>query len=594
MRLVRTICPYCGVGCSFDLIVNKDKVIGVRPWKQDPVSQGAPCIKGLNCYETIYAKDRIKKPMIRKKGKLVPVSWEEAYKYIHKNISKLKPSEIGFYGSGSATNEDNYLLQKFAREVFKTENIDSSARLCHATTCYAFKESFGIAAMPSKIEDFEWADCILVIGSNPRATYPVAFNKILKAKKQGAKLICVRDWKDETSQLSDFYVEIIDGTQLPFLNCVLNLLKTKSPKNVKKYTKEKVAKICGTTPEKIQKVANLVAKSKKFVLCFGMGMTQHSYGVDNVFSAINLVLAKKGKIISMRGKTNIQGCGDMGINPGKKGETITSSVFVDNVKALYLMGSNIAQSLPDLNKAHKSLKKMFIVQHAEYPNLTTEFANIVLPSCSWSETDGTFTNAESRVRFTNRAINPQHDSKENWRIILELAKYFNKNYDYKNALDIFKEIKKNIKGYKSLKDKQFVNRPIKFKKFHPAEFKGLEEPTSKKYPYVLTTERTMYQFCTGDLSQRSKSLNKLMPKPLCLISKEDAKALKIKTGNVITITSKVGKIKIKAKVEDNVPKNLLLVPFHFKESLVNKLIPLKYGKRVEEPNLKRVAVNIKK
>ncbi|MEM4245227.1 MAG: molybdopterin-dependent oxidoreductase [Candidatus Nanoarchaeia archaeon] len=604
--LTKTVCPYCGVGCSLNLETKEGKIIGIKPDNEDSVSEGKPCIKGMTSYQSIYAKDRIKKPMIRKGGRLIETSWEEAYKYIHKKIKKYKNNEIAFYGSSPATNEDLFLLQKFARETFQTENLDSCARLCHATTVYAMNEVFGVKAMTAKYEDFKEADCILIIDSNPAISYPVVFNKIMEAKKKGATIIYIGEHPNETAEQSDIYVEIMPGTQTAILNAILKEVIEKnkvrvseSVKNkVSGYTKLRVAEICKTTPEKIARVAKEVVKSQKFVLSYGMGMTQHTNGASNVFAAANLVIAKNGKIIPMRGKANIQGVGDMGFEPEGRGETILSYVFYNPVKAMYIMESNPAQSLPELNRAHKIMKKMFIVLQTTFPCLTMEYANVVLPSCTWAEREGTFTSAESRIRYLNKAAEPKW-GKPNWMIIKELAAHFGKHYNYKNADDIFKDIKKEIKGYEKISlgkvkkgESQFAERKIKYKRYHPAEFEGVEEPTSKEYPYTLTTQRYMHQFCTGEMTERT-SLNKISPEAHCLVSKEDAIKLKIKDGQEIELKSRVGKVRIKAKISYKIPEKLLVAPYHFKQTLINKLVPLDYGPIVEEPNLKKIAVRIR-
>lgn len=604
--LVKTVCPYCGVGCSLNLEVKDNKITGIKPDNEDPVSEGKPCIKGLTSYQSIYSQDRIKKPMVRRGGKLVEVKWQEAYTYIHKKIKNFKGDEIAFYGSSPATNEDLFLLQKFARETFKTENLDSCARLCHATTVYAMNEVFGAKAMTTKYEDYKNADCILIINSNPAVSYPVVFNKIMEAKKKGATIVCVGEHLNETAEQADVYVQILPGTQTAFLNAILKEVIEKNKVRVSEhlknkinaYTKLRVAEICKTTTEKIARVVREMVKSQKFVLSYGMGMTQHTNGANNVFAATNLVIAKNGKIIPMRGKANIQGVGDMGFEPRGRGETILSYVFYKPVKALYIMESNPAQSLPELNRAHKIMKKMFIVLQTSFPSLTMEYANVLLPSCMWAERDGTFTNAESRVRYLNKAAEPAY-GKPNWKIIKELATYFGKHYFYKEPMEIFKDIKKEVKEYRKISiekirkaEPQFVERIIKYRRYHPAEFEGVEEPTSKEYPYTLTTQRYMHQFCTAEMTERT-SLNKLSPEAHCLISKEDAIKLKIKEGQEIELRSRVGKVRIKAKISYKIPEKLLVAPYHFKQTLINKLFPLDYGPIVEEPNLKKIAVKIR-
>ena len=457
-----------------------------------------------------------------------------------------------------------------------------------------------------KFEDYEKADCILLIGTDPKLTYPVAFDKILKSK---AKLICVEDLKNETSKEADLFLEILDGTELALLNSLLYLLiknnkiKREIPEDlkdvIKHYTPEYASKICRIDKKKIIKAYKLIVKSKNFILGYGMGLTQHVYGTNNVFSAINLVLGKNGKIIPMRGKVNIQGVNDMGCVPKCGGRTLVEYFSEKPVKCLYIKERNPAQSVPNLNEVHKEMKKMFIIMHLQSPNKTMEFANVVLPSCSWAEHSGTFTNAESRIRYFDKLINPLYESKENWKIIVELAKYFGKNYNYKKIEDIWQDIKE-IEGYENINEVKnningkFVNYKVKFERFNTVEFLSLEEKTSKEYPYVLTTERWRYQFCTSTMSSKSKTLNNLEKEPLCFVSTEDAEYLELKDNDNLRIYSKSGEIIIKIKISHDIPKNLLVVPFHFEKCLVNKLFPFEIDPLSKTANLKRVAVNIEK
>jgi len=592
---VKTICPYCGVGCSIILEIKSNRIVKTHPDKKDPVSKGKPCIKGLTVHETIY-NDRIKRPMVRKGKKLVEVSWKEAYNKIFENIRCLDGEDIALYCSSPATNEDAFLFQKLGREVFGTGNIDSCARLCHAATCYAFKETFGISAMPSRLSDIDKGDCFLITGSNPKTTYPVVFNKILEAKKKGAKVICVRQWSDDSVKESDLFVDIANGAHIPFLNSVLHLLvkekAVKVPEHiaecVSNYPPKKAAQICKCQPSEIEEVAEAVKESKNFCLFYGMGLTQHSYGVSNVFSALNLVLAKKGKIFPMRGKANIQGVGDMGCVPD--GLTFISSVFLFPAKAFYIVHSDPAKSLPYLDKVHERLKKSFVVLQTTYPCLTMKFADVVLPSCSFAEKEGTFTNAESRIRELNRAVKPLHKSKPDWVIFSEIAERFGFKFSFNSIKDIQKEIKKRVPGYFR---GNFVKRKIKKEVFHVAEFPGFESIASKEFPFILTTARRPYTFCSNTLSSRSKTLKKFGDKPVCYMNPKDASSMKIKNKSRVRITSCVSSITATAKISKNIPKGLVVVPFHFDKVLVNKLFPLQFDATVEEPNLKRVAVKIK-
>jgi len=591
---VRGVCPYCGCGCTFYFKVNNNKIIGIRGDVWDDVSGGVPCVKGFTCYDSVYAKDRIKKPMIRIKGKLKEVTWERAYDFIYKNLKNLNGDEISFYISSPASNEDGYVFQKFAKEIFHSGNIDSCARLCHASTVYAMNKIFCISGMNARIDDLKKADCILMFGTNPKFSYPNMYKKMDRSK-----IIYAGPVENESAE-DGIFIKINDGSDVAFLNCILNLLNVNLPKdvekNIKLYDIKRAKEICNFDEEKLKYIVEFIKKSKKFVLCFGMGLTQHVYGVNNVLAAINLVLAKKGKLIPMRGKVNIQGVGDMGCTP--KTDTFINSVFFDAVKAFYIVESNPAMSLPDLNKVHKILKKRFLILQTSFPNETMKFANVVLPSCLWCEREGTFTTSESRVRYFEKAVDPLF-GKENWRIIQELGNRFNKRFkDYYNTKEILKDIKENIKGYnfnikKLIEGKdQFVKRKIKRGEYSKVEYFDVEGVTNKEYPLLLTTIRSEYAFCTGDMSKRTR-LNKL-DNPYCYINKRDADKFKIKDNNLIKIISRVGSIKIKAKISNKASTGLVSVPFNFDSVLVNKIIPLQFSPIVEEPNFKKVAVRIEK
>ncbi len=604
---VRTQCPYCGVGCSILLQVENNKVIGVKSNPNDPISEGKPCIKGLSSWEAIYAEDRYKNPMIRKDGKLIEVSWQEAYEHIYQNMKNLKPDEVMFYGSSPSSNEDNYMLQKFAREVFNSNSIDSCARLCHAATCYAFSLNYGIGCMPARIDDFKTADCIIIVGSNPKATYPVAFNKIMESKRNGGKLIVISVWQEDTADFADKYIQIDGGTETFLFTKLLRDLVDSGQVVISSEDKKRLIEIsdfdiqekCKISKEDYNYLFSEVSKSKNLAIGFGMGLTQHANGVDNIIALDNFAIAKKAKPISMRGKANIQGVGDMGCAPTGDGKTMTTATFFDPVKCYYIMESNPVQSMPYLSKVHEEFKKAFVVLHTTYPNsCAEEFADVVLPCCGWSEREGTYTNAESRVRWLNKAINPLFNTKPNYLIYAELAERFGFKFP-NNIEDIISEIKLKRPNYQEIdinkiksEEGQFVTKGPKYEKIILREPLIEDIQPSEEYPYLITTARSPYQFVTGEYSSRSKTINNLAPEALCLINPEDAESNDINDGQVFKIKSEVGEITIKAKITNKVPLGILVAPFHFEKTLFNKLVPLNFNKEVGEPNLKRIPVAI--
>ncbi|MEM5766150.1 MAG: molybdopterin-dependent oxidoreductase [Candidatus Aenigmatarchaeota archaeon] len=639
MRTVKSSCIYCGCGCRLNFLVDGNKIKKVLPDKEDPVSKGNPCIKGLTINEVVD-KGRILYPMVRYGKKLKKTTWKKAYEYIKKKLKDLSPDEIFFVPSGKTTNENNFVMQKFAR-LLGSNNVDACcSRVCHRATVQAINNVFGITANPWRMDEIYDRDCILIIGSNPASNYPVLFNRILEAKKKGAKILCVQPIKNQTSQEADLLMLIHAGTETAFLNGLMNfLIENKNyDKSVEKidgfkelvclvkdYTPEKVCGICGISKKDFENFSKLIAESKFFGAIHGMGLTQHVNAIENVHSLLNLVLLKNGKLLSFRGEVSVQGAGDMGGSPDelpvgqminferlekfwgkkieiKKGKNILEAFILSPVKACFVSGFNPAQSMPNLNQVQNNLKKMFLIQLDSYFNLTSKFAKVILPIPLLIEKNGTITNGERRVRLVKKVIEPPGEAKPEWLIFKELSKYFGleKFFNYKNEKEILKEITEVIPAYMNI-DPDFLikgndawaDKEIKFKKFMPENFEGLEDVRSKKYPFILTTFRSPYRFLTNEATSKSKTLKKFEV-DLCYINEKDAKRLKIRDGDKVEISNQNGKVKAKTKIKEFVPQGIVAMHFHSEKILVNKLFPIQFDEESFQPNFKIVAVKIKK
>ena len=632
----KSICIYCGCGCRLRYSTKKNTLIKVSGDLDDDISEGKPCLKALTIPEVVD-KGRIRNPLIKTKNGFKKVSWKEAYSYIYEKTKDLAPEEIAFVPSGKLTNEDCFVFQKFARIVFKTNNVDGCcSRLCHVATVMALKDQFGNDSNLWHIKDIYDTDCLLIVGSNPFTNYPVLFRKILKAKQKGMKIISVQSIENETSKFANCTVLIKPGTEIVFLNGMINKLISKKvskdvkrienfdelKKCVKAYTVDFVCKVCRINKKKFLEAFSLIEKSKKFGAMHGMGLTQHTNSVGKVHSLLNLLILKKGKLLSCRGEVNVQGVSDVGcvpdffIEPDKKekaeriwkvklseerGLTITESFLISPVKAAFVAGFNPAQSLPNLDEVHKNLKKIFLVQLDSYFNLTSEFADVILPIPLLIEEKGTITNGERRIRLVKKVLNADW-TKPVWKIMKELATVFGfkKHFSYKNEKEIFYEICKIISAYRKIDVEkvysgidQFADKQKRFCRFIPEEFEGTEEITSKKYPFLLTTFRSRWHFLSSEVTSKSKTLSRFS-KPFFFLNPEDASKLDIKDDDVIEVSSRVSSIKGKAKVDCKMPKGMVGAHFHFKELLVNKLFPLEFDRRTLTPNFKLVAVNVKK
>ncbi len=497
--IVYTICPYCGVGCGVGLVISENKIVGLEPMKFHPVNEGKLCIKGNYCFEFVHSDDRLKKPLLKDKDGFKEVSWKKAVSIVSSKIKEYK-EEIGFLSSAKCTNEENYILQKFAR-VLGTNNIDHCARLCHAPTVVGLGQAFGSGAMTNSIEDIEEAKCILIIGSNTFEQHPLIGRRILRAKDRGAKVIVIDPRKTHTARMADIFLQIYPGTNVAVLNGIINVIINKGlfdeefikkrtkgfeefVESVKKYTPEYVSKICGVSPDLIKIAAETYAKAERATILYSMGLTQFSHGSDNVKAVCNLALltgniGKPGTGVNpLRGQNNVQGACDMGALPNvfpgyqqvsddeirKKFEEVwgyklnpepglTVTEMIDKagkeIKMMYIMGENPMVSDPDISKVRKHLESLeFLVVQDIFMSETAELADLVLPASSWAEKDGTFTNTERRVQLIRKAVDPPGEALPDWKIVCMIAKELGlRGFEFNSSEEIFNEIRKVTPQY---------------------------------------------------------------------------------------------------------------------------------------------------
>lgn len=669
-----TTCIYCGCGCNLYLDVEKGKVIGVTPSCGHPISKGRLCIKGFNIHEFIHSDKRLKKPLIKKNGKFIETTWDNALSIVAKNLKKIKekygPDSIACLSSAKCTNEENYIMQKFARAVIGTNNIDHCARLCHSSTVAGLTMAFGSGAMTNSIDEIEDANVILLTGSNTSEQHPLIATRIIGAVKKGAKLIIIDPRKLFLSNIAYLSLQQRPGTDVAWINGLMHVIikegledkefikeRTedfeKLKKVVEKYTPEKVSEITGIEKEKIIEVARLYGKADKASIIFSMGITQHTTGTDNVLSLANLAMltGNVGKestgINPLRGQNNVQGACDVGalynVYPGyqkvaeesarekfgrawkvklpsKQGLSVVeiiNSAWKGEIKALYLMGENPVLSDPDSNHVIEALKRVkFLIVQDIFMSETAELANVVLPSCSFAEKDGTFTSTERRVQLVRKAISPIGQSRTDWQIICDVASRLGYKMKYKNSADIMDELAKLTPIYAGISHKRLEDEglqwPVKDEKskgtkflhkdrftmgrgrFHAIEFKEPNELPNEEYPYVLTTGRLLEQWHTGTMTRKSPSLEREEPLGFVEINPEDAKSLGIKNGWKIKVSSRRGSIELIAKISENIKQGVVFIPFHYKEAAANKLTNPALDPIAKIPEYKVCAVRIDK
>ncbi len=663
-REIETICPYCGVGCSIYLGVRAGKIVKVRGNEKSPVNQGELCVKGRYGLDFINHQDRLTRPLIRRENvpkgvSLTDISqvfrdadWDEALDCvvdgIVQTIERYGPNSIGVLSSAKCTNEDNYVIQKFARVVLGTNNVDHCARLCHASTVAAALAAFGSGAMSNSISDIDDAQVIFVIGSNTTECHPIIGRKIRRAiKNNGAKLIVADPRTVELSEMADVHLNHFPGTDVALLNGIMRQILEGGLHDqafiaercedfepflgsLDRYDLKAVEKITGVAKKKIRHSAMLFGKAKKAIIFYGMGITQHTTGTDNVKAIANLLmltgnLGRRGTGFSpLRGQNNVQGACDMGalpdVYPGYQGVddprarekfqmawggtlsedpglTITEmfqAAYDRQLKVLYVMGENPMLSEPDLSHAKEALARLdLLVVQDIFLTETAQLADVVLPTASFAEKDGTFTNTERRIQRVRKAIDPPGAARSDWEIITEISARLGYPMNYKSSADIMSEIAKVTPIYGGINydrlnkgglqwpcwSPKHPGTPILHKgqfsrgrgKFHVVHDNPPAELPTYAYPILLTTGRILEHWHTGSMSHRARVLETLVPESRVEINPVDANRLGVVEGDVISLSSRRGEVQTRVKKTNRVRTGQAFMAFHWDDAPANRL-----------------------
>ena len=497
-KVVRTTCPYCGVGCQLDVAVRKDRIVKVSGAVALP-NNGKTCVKGRFGLDFVDRPDRLRRPLIKRDGKLVEVEWEEALAYTAERLGALKrehgPDAVAGLSSARCTIEENFVFQKFMRAVVGTNNVDHCARLCHASTVSGLAETLGSGAMTNSIAELEHADVILVTGSNTTETHPVIATQIARAVLfNNAKLIVVDPRRIDLVRYATLWLRQKSGTDTAWINGIAREIlvqglqddafiaeRTENFQALKdglaSYTPEAVASISGIPAHDIVEAASIYGGAKKGSIVYAMGITQHASGTDNVKALANLALLtgnigrESTGLNPLRGQNNVQGACDMGalpdVFPGyqkvsdeasrrkfaeawgvdlpvRPGLTLTemmSGACSGAVKAMFIMGENPMVSDPNSNHIRKSLENLeFLVCQDIFLTETGQLAEVVFPATSFAEKEGHYTNTERRVLPVKPIVSPPGAARDDWAIVQALANAMGAGWDYHAAKDILSEI----------------------------------------------------------------------------------------------------------------------------------------------------------
>jgi len=508
-----TTCPFCGCGCSICLEVKGNQVVRVIPGKEDLVNHSLLCVRGSYGCDFIHSPDRLTKPLVKKDNTFEEVSWEEALKQVATGFKQVKDKRgsdtLAVLGSSKCTNEDNYILQRFARSVLGTNNIDNGGRLYNSASRVGLGSSLGFSGTTNYLSDLEQSELILVIGADPSSSAPAVGYAIKRAVKQrGVKLLLIDPRQTKLSLFAHLWLRPEVGTDVALINGLAKVIIDEGlldeafvarrtdnfeafDESLKRYTPEYAEKITGIKGQEIRAAARLYAEASRAAIVYGTGITQHTGGTDGVEALANLALLtgnigrKGGGMYALQRENNGQGACDMGTlpkflpgyqsvtdaqargkfeerwgaslptEPGLTTMEIMEQVKREKIKGMYIVGENPVLSFPNSRLITEILSSLdFLVVQDMFLTETAKLANVVLPAASFAEKEGTFTNFEGRVNRVRKAIKPIGESLPDWEIILRLADKMGFPMPYSSLQDVMNEIEELVPSYEDYTDSE--------------------------------------------------------------------------------------------------------------------------------------------
>ncbi|MBW2604514.1 MAG: molybdopterin-dependent oxidoreductase [Deltaproteobacteria bacterium] len=576
--------------------------------------------------------------------------------------------------SGKILNEEAYLSQKFQRTVVGNNHIDNCARLCHGPSETALRQQLGYGSVTTFFEDFKAAETVFLVGAHTTFTYPIIWIKIKKrAKKGGFNLILADPRKTDLVKNADIHLKVKPGTDIFWINALCKIIIDKGwhdrkfcekqtigfkalCKSIEDLDVDAACKRAGVKRKKLEKTAELI-HTNKTIFIWGMGLTQHAHGTDNITALVNLALltGNIGKpgcgLLPLRGQNNVQGAGDMGAlpnllpghmevndkaaryhvgaiwqanipsEPGLAAPEMIHAIAEGKIRALYVIGENPVVSEPQSNFVKWMLQKLnlLIVQDI-FPTETSKYAHIVLPAATVGEKNGTFTNAARRVQYSAAGLTPPGKAKPDWQILQEMANNMGANWQYTSTEAIWEEIRQTAPIFSGIShsrlkassgifwpcyDESHPGTPRLYEdgfgfrdrraRFLPVELPDILMEPTVEYPFILITGRLLEHFNTGEMSRRSTKLSKLKPSSYLNMNPADAADAGLCENDHVRITSPHGSVLLPLNIETSMQRGYIFAPIHFSEPNLNSLMSaVPIDPKARMPALKVVPVKVEK
>ncbi len=566
-KMVSTVCGFCGCGCNIDLEVSGDRVVRAKPSEDDSPNGATLCVRGSYGFDYIHSSERLTQPLLKVDGELQPASWEDALNTISEKLGEIKSANgaesLAVFGSSKCTNEENYLLQKFTREVLGTPNIDNGGNVHSAASRIGLGDALGFAASTNPIGDIEQSEVILLVGDAPEISAPQIGYAIKRAVKyKGTSLVVVDSCDTKLAAFASQYLAPKAGAEAVLINGIMKSIVDQGIWH-KSYVSEKVGnfdelskllesydlgqaeQITGVTVQEIQTAARIFAQVKCAVIVFGSGITRQADGDRTVSALTNLALltgniGRPGAgIFAIQEENNGLGASDMGCLPeylpgyqsvtsgaGLSFSKMMEQAQAGKVKGMYIVGENPVGVFPESAKGLTSLD--FLVVQDLFLTETAKLADVVLPAASFAEKDGTFTNFERRVQRVRKAVDPPGGSLPDWQIIQKLAQAMGQSMQYDSPQEIMDEIAAGVPLYQGMNYTDMISGGIFWPRtdgqrsgtvrLYEDGFTGgfgrfivpEAQVSDEKMESVTIAQKTLYQFGSGVRSSMSARLSSMI------------------------------------------------------------------------------------
>ncbi|HLB24722.1 MAG TPA: molybdopterin-dependent oxidoreductase, partial [Nitrospirota bacterium] len=648
-REAETICPFCADGCTLILQSREDRIL--RSLSDETYSKGSNrgslCVRGRFGYDYPNNPERLTTPLIKNDGYFVEATWEEAAGYVAKKLAEIKSAagadSIASVIGGRNTNEEAYNLQKFMRIVVGTNNIDNMARMGHINALTALEDAFGIGGTTNQIKDIALSKAVLLIGNDASAENPITGLAIKKAVfKNGAKLIVADAGKNSMGRHAHRRLSIRPGTHGVLVQGMINVifaegLQDKALEEQYKALFEKINKLCARyTPEKtsektgvpaadIVEAARVFAKASAASIVFGKGVTSCVCGYGNVISITDLSLITGnvgrpgGGVYPMPSKAGEQGACDMGAlpdrlpgyrrvtseedrkrlgslwkaelpkNPGLTVAEMVEAADSGKLRAMYVVGADLAFDLPFRNRTVEALKKLdLLVVQDIFMSETAQLAHVVFPAASFAEKDGTFTNSERRVQRIMPVMRPQGGSRPDGEIISMVSAKMGRPMEWRPSpvmdriaisTPIYAGITYDLLAMNGVQwpyyEEMKSGTEILHSKGYDAKRAAREEDIAAKAGaaraakvemaegFKFTADISVSLYHSGTTTRRTKGPNLVVGRPFAALNPEDAASLGVTEGGKVVIKSRTGSLTLPARLDPEVPRWIVHIPDHF-------------------------------